>query len=264
MTVRCPVCDEACRESFRARVLRKYDVAYYQCTVCGLVRTEDPHWLEEARASAIADADTGLLSRNIDLSERLCALLFLMDGGRGPYLDASGGYGVATRLMRDAGFDYYWEDPYCENIFARGFEHSAGRVYSAVSIFEVLEHVISPLEFLGRYLSQQPTPTLLLTTETFDGPGAPPRDWRYYSFETGQHVVFFSTESMRRLAARLSVNYVSWRRFHILGAGNRLQESLRILQVPLLWRFVARAARAKLSSRIVTDNAMLLDASREP
>ena len=38
------------------------------------------------------------------------------------YLDVDGGYGMLTRLMRDYGFHFYWTDPYCQNILARGFE----------------------------------------------------------------------------------------------------------------------------------------------
>jgi hypothetical protein len=26
--------------------------------------------------------------------------------------------------MRDAGFDFYWNDPYAENIFAKSFEYN--------------------------------------------------------------------------------------------------------------------------------------------
>ncbi len=39
-----------------------------------------------------------------------------------PFLDYAGGYGVFTRLMRDIGFDFYWHDPYTQNLFANGFE----------------------------------------------------------------------------------------------------------------------------------------------
>jgi hypothetical protein len=37
----------------------------------------------------------------------------------GTFVDIGGGYGLLTRLMRDRGFDFYWKDPHCENIFAK-------------------------------------------------------------------------------------------------------------------------------------------------
>ena len=262
MTVPCPVCDAPCHEAFQADVLHKYRVDYFQCTDCGLVRTEDPYWLEEARASSIADADTGLLARNVDLSKRLCALVYLLNGGRGTYLDASGGYGVMTRLMRDVGLDYFWEDPYCQNLFARGFERKAGQVYSAISALEVLEHVVSPVELLSGYLAEDPAPSILITTETFDGPGAPPRDWWYYSFETGQHVVLYSKESMRRLARRLGTKCVAWRRFHIFTKNDMFCRRVQLLTVPYLWNVAAWAARATLRSRTKADRDICLRSGR--
>jgi hypothetical protein len=39
------------------------------------------------------------------------------------FIDYGGGYGLFVRLMRDAGFDYYWFDKFCDNVLSKGFEH---------------------------------------------------------------------------------------------------------------------------------------------
>ena len=94
--------------------------------------------VEEAYSNAIADADTGLVARNISISKRLACILFAFNDKQAKYLDIGGGYGLLTRLMRDIGFDFYWSDPYCENILAKGFESSNNNPISAITAFEVL------------------------------------------------------------------------------------------------------------------------------
>ncbi len=120
------------RPAFVARVLGKFDVQYFSCSQCGLLRTEKPYWLEEAYRSAIAATDTGLLSRNISNRALLEPVLQRLFAGKGKFLDVSGGNGILTRLLRDIGFDCYTTDPYAENLFA----------------FEVLEHIPDPPQFL--------------------------------------------------------------------------------------------------------------------
>ena len=46
--------------------------------------------------------------------------------------------------MRDIGFDFFWHDPYTQNLFCRGFEFSAQKI-SAITLFEALEHFEEPM-----------------------------------------------------------------------------------------------------------------------
>ena len=103
--MKCKICDTECRQQFFRTILNKYQIAYFYCGACGFLQTEEPYWLEEAYESAIANADTGLVQRNIYLSRMLSTLLFFEFDRQGKYLDFAGGYGMLTRLMRDAGFD---------------------------------------------------------------------------------------------------------------------------------------------------------------
>ena len=93
---------------FDAEVLNKYPAQYDVCTECEFLRARQPHWLDEAYSSAIAAADTGLVMRNISLASKVASTLYWVFGerGKGQYLDAAGGYGMLTRMMRDLGFDF--------------------------------------------------------------------------------------------------------------------------------------------------------------
>jgi len=64
-------------------------------------------------------------------------------------LDAAGGYGMLTRLMRDLGFDFYLRDKYCANLMDPGFEcrEALGNCL-AVTAMELLERLTDPMEFV--------------------------------------------------------------------------------------------------------------------
>lgn len=48
-------------------------------------------------------------------------------------------------MMRDLGFDFYWDDKYTQNIFANGFEYSDDKNYEVLTSFESFEHFVNPL-----------------------------------------------------------------------------------------------------------------------
>ena len=108
-------------------VLRKHDANFCYCASCDHVFAQDPHWLAEAYTDAIVKTDTDIAVRNVLTALRLAAIFYFAfgDKGKGHYADVAGGYGLLVRLMRDLGFNYFWSDPYAENLFARGFEYSA-------------------------------------------------------------------------------------------------------------------------------------------
>ncbi len=184
---RCPICDSVMRDAFSARLLEKYEVAYHQCPECGLLQTEEPYWLDEAYSEAIAVADTGLVMRNSSLASKLAVLLYLRFEPRGAYLDVAGGYGMLARLMRDYGFDYYWDDKFCQNLLARGFEaDKSTQPFVALTAFEVLEHVHDPLAFIQEKMGQHGSRTLIFTTELYEDGEPPPNDWWYYDTGSDQ------------------------------------------------------------------------------
>lgn len=215
---RCAVCGSATRLAHRSLVLGKYDVAYFHCDRCGLLQTERPFWLDEAYGSVIARSDTGLVTRNIALSVRLASVLNAFFDPRARYADVGGGYGVLTRLMRDIGFDYYWSDPYCANLFAQGFEAEppAASGFEAVSAFEVMEHVHDPLAAVRSWLAEYGTRTLVFSTQLYHGAPPAPGAWAYYSPATGQHVSFYQRRTLDRMASELGLRAYSAGYLHLL------------------------------------------------
>lgn len=207
MSSRCRVCGGGVRWFADGRVLGHVDVSYLRCEMCGLVMADDPTWLDEAYAEAIAHLDVGLLDRCQILANVTSTVLRAerLRGGR--FLDWAGGYGVLTRLMRDRGFDFVHTDVYAANIFAGGFTGDLGQGrFDLVTAFEVLEHLVDPVDELAAVASA--TDRLLVTTQVLPSPTPRPGDWDYYALESGQHITFYTPRSLEALARRLGFDGV--------------------------------------------------------
>ena len=188
------------------------------------------------------------------------ALYFVMgERGRGRYLDAAGGYGMLTRLMRDYGFDFYWADKYCVNLMALGFEFREDIVpCNAVTAFEVMEHLENPVQFITDALSQAKSDTFIFSTELFEGERPPDEQWWYYSFETGQHIAFFQNKTLAVLANKLGMRFYSAGGIHIFTKKKISPLFFRLFvgRMSLLWLFVLRKI---LESRLITDNKLMIN-----
>lgn len=260
----CPICSaEQSRPEFTAQLLGKYEVSYFLCPDCGLLQTEKPYWLDEAYGEAIAVADTGLVMRNLSLATRLAGLLYIGFDRNAAFLDVAGGYGLLTRLMRDFGFDYYWDDKYCNNLLARGFEaDKSSRPFAALTAFEVIEHVHDPIAFIQEEMTRYGCQTLIFTTELFEGPEPPPKDWWYYAFSTGQHVSFYQRKTLQKIADCLSLNFQSVHGLHILSKQKLTLGPLAWFSTSKLSPLFALLARRRLGSRTFRDHLMLVEHSR--
>jgi hypothetical protein len=191
---------------FKAHVLSKYEVSYFQCKDTGFIQTEEPYWLHEAYSSAITKLDIGIVLRNEKLIEVAEPLLLRYFDHNGLFLDYAGGYGLFTRMMRDRGFQFYHTDPYCQNIFAEYQdlkELDATTKFELVTAFEVLEHLTSPMEEIKNILSY--SENFFFSTELI--PPGVTKDWWYFSFETGQHVSFYTEASLRYIAKQFGRHY---------------------------------------------------------
>lgn len=214
----CPVCGGARERVFDTVMLGKYRADYHHCRGCGLLQTEPPYWLEEAYRSPITDLDTGLVRRNRMMSHRLACFMYFVCGRDGRYLDAAGGYGLLTRLMRDLGFDFRWSDPHCPNLFARGFEAGQGEGgYRAVTAIEVAEHVHDPVKFFETLRQTSGADYLVFSTELYEGPPPDPTAWVYFAPEAGQHVSFYQARTLARIAGRLGMHFVSHNNLHVFS-----------------------------------------------
>jgi Methyltransferase domain len=257
----CPICSGPMEPCFTAQVLGKYPARYEVCNACGFLRAHEPHWLDEAYSSAIAAADTGLVMRNIALACKLAGVLYWIVGerGAGRYLDAAGGYGMLTRLMRDLGFDCYWADKYSDNLLAPGFEYSQAQgTCSAVTAMEVLEHLTDPAAFVEETLAFSGAHTLLFTTELYEGPPPLPDAWWYYAFATGQHIGFFQRRTLEALGTRLGLRFASANGLHIFSKTAVNERLLRTVT----GRWASRAApwwiRHRLGSKTMGDHQLMM------
>lgn len=212
-STQCRICQMRSVMFDEAEILRKYAVKYFRCTACGFVQTEEPYWLGEAYASAISELDVGIMSRNLNNRNITCAVLRLLIPEAERSLDFGAGHGIFVRLMRDAGFSFYWHDLHASNDYARGFEDKEGRTYDLLTSFEVLEHLVDPVGELSSMMSL--SPNVLVSTELLPEPAPRVSEWWYYAPAAGQHVSLYSLEALRLLAQRFGRHLVSRGPYHL-------------------------------------------------
>ena len=216
----CKICNNQTHQIFNAQILHKYTVTYFKCKNCGFIQTENPYWLDEAYKEPNNISDTGYLLRNVSLSHKLIILLALFFNRKGSFLDYAAGYGVFVRLMRDAGFNFFWDDKYTENIFAKGFDYDKNDTIEAVTTFESFEHFVNPLQEIEKILAI--SRNIIFSTELLPEDVPSPDKWWYYCFEHGQHISFYSKKTLKLIAARYALRVFSLGSLHIFTNKNNL------------------------------------------
>jgi hypothetical protein len=211
----CKICGKENEKVFSSVIMGKYTIDYFHCNYCDFLQTEEPFWLEEAYAQPINISDTGYMARNLFYSKRLTILLYFLFGRNGQYVDYAGGYGIFVRLMRDIGFEFYWDDKYTANLFSGGFEWNRMNRSDAVTLFEAFEHFVDPLEEIKNL--RNISDTIIFTTDLRPTPLPKPDDWWYYGLDHGQHIAFYSKETFIKIADLLDMNYLSLGSLHILS-----------------------------------------------
>lgn len=230
-SVSCKVCSSPSFFVFSKIILRKYLISYYQCSECKFIQTENPYWLSEAYDSPINIEDTGIMQRNFLLLFQL-APFFLTLSNKCKFLDYGGGYGFFTRLLRDVGFDAYWEDPYCKNLVARGFESKKTTTYDVLTAFEVFEHIVDPKILIKKILKR--APMLIFSTQTSDKV-ADLENWWYMGYSHGQHVSIYSKQAIQILAKQNDAIATSiGENLHVIS-----KNELSLLQKTLLHKYFA-------------------------
>ena len=205
----CKICQSESPKFASARIFEKYEVDYFQCGNCGFVQTEDPFWLEEAYSEPIANSDVGLVYRNTHLANVTENLIYNLFNHNAKFVDYGAGYGLFVRTMRDKGFNFYWYDKYCENIFAKGFlaEKPENKVYEVVTAFEVFEHLVNPLTEIERILDF--SRNIFFSTELLPDTNPKPNEWWYYALQEGQHISLYTTKALSIIAEKFKLNLYS-------------------------------------------------------
>jgi 2-polyprenyl-3-methyl-5-hydroxy-6-metoxy-1,4-benzoquinol methylase len=221
----CRLCGNSTNFVFSHKILNKHNINYYRCLKCDLIQTEHPYWLKEAYRNPISISDTGIFERNIRLSKLILKVLSLKkeDGKikeiirailnkpkirafQGKILDVGGGYGILVRLLRDFGLDAYWEDKFSQNLFSKGFEKINNEKYDVVTAFEVWEHYDNPENEILK-IFEDLKPEYIFISTTLYSESLPDLNWWYYSFETGQHISFYSIKTIEYIANLYSYNF---------------------------------------------------------
>ena len=222
-----------------ALILGKYQASYFKCTTCEYWFISNPHWLPEAYTRAISTLDTGILERNVRISRTLVNLLPQL-APKGNYVDWAGGLGILTRLMRDKGFNYYWQDQYATNELSAGFEWNNQLSIQLVSAFEVMEHIEDPLGFIRDVMSQTNADIFIFSQELHNG--LTDKTWFYFVPETGQHISFYSKKTLEALAVKLELYLMSFDGIFILSK-KRIRIPIRLQSISMLSKFINRADR---------------------
>lgn len=234
---------------FSSRVLGRYNADYFMDPQARFIFVKQPHWLEEAYSTdAISAIDTGVLARNLGNIEIVTRLLdFYFPDQKG--VDLGGGSGIFVRGMRDEGFNFFWSDKYARNLLARGFEATPGDYPFAVA-FEVLEHTLNPLEFLTEKKNEFNFESLCFSATCFDPDNIPSKNWSYWSFESGQHISFFSQYTLNWLAEKLKFKLSHVNADIFVMAPEYISECAKRMRPPLIERILCRALRYAQRGRL--------------
>lgn len=213
--MKCKICNTDNGACFSSKILNRYSVDYFHCKNCNFIQTEEPYWLDEAYARPVNMTDTGYIDRNLSLSKKMTILLFCNFKKDAMFLDYAGGYGVFVRLMRDVGFNYFWDDKYTTNLFASGFEWGNGdKDIEAITVFECFEHFKDPIGEIQDLLKK--SRNIILSTTLVPEPIPGPGDWWYYGLDHGQHISFYTENTFNFIANEFGLNYRHCDNIHFL------------------------------------------------
>ena len=173
-------------------------------------------------------------------------MLAMLGHLRGRVIDSAGGYGLLVRMLRDLGVDARWEDRYCDNLVARGFEAAADDSADLLTAFEVMEHLVDPLAEMQRLCAR--APHVLVSTSLIPEPTPQLKDWWYYAPSGGQHIGFFRIRTLEHLANRLGRRVFSdGRSFHLFTSAASITP-LQFAWARKTAAFAPLIARARLRS----------------
>jgi len=243
----CNICGSGSVKIFDAMLLGKYNVGYFQCENCSFIQTEKPYWLEEAYVSAITSIDVGLVYRNLYFSNIVPTLLDVFSNKNDSYIDYGGGYGMFVRIMRDKGYDFYLQDIYAENLFAKYFDikdFAGGQKFTALTAFEVFEHLEDPIEELKKMFGL--SDTIIFSTDLQPMPSfSKATDWWYFTPETGQHISFYNIKSLEKLSQLFNC------RFYSNGKNLHIITKLNLSKNPFAEGFAPFKSIQNIFSRVI-------------
>lgn len=251
--MKCRICKDETSFFDCEKILRDREIDFFYCKKCNSISTEQPYWLDLAYSDAIASIDTGIMLRNDLMQKWTTQVAYHLYGKDVNILDFAGGYGILTRQLRDNGLNAFWQDKYCDCLVAKGFEidNNSNVNINLVTAYEVMEHLVDPIETLSEILSI--TDNLLFTTSIIPKELPKPTDWWYYSLESGQHVQFYSVETLEWIADYFKLNlYTNGIDRHLLSKREFPKSDIKKYFLKSRERYYKNAIK-QLSSKTITD-----------
>jgi len=205
----CKICNSVVHKIAEQLILQKHNISYYQCPNCLLIQTEEPYWLQEAYGNVITKLDIGIISRNLFLKEQIPLIIDAFFPESKIMVDYGGGYGLFVRMMRDMGYNFYRQDIYCENLFAKYFDVSDIDIlkFDILTAFEVFEHLALPLPEIEKMFAL--SDNIIFTTEIAHEDISDFKAWWYVSPMTGQHISFYNIKTLQFIADKFGKHFYS-------------------------------------------------------
>lgn len=195
-TISCRLCHNDAAFSFEKKILGKYQIGYFLCSSCNSLQTEEPYWLEEAYQPINEQLDTGQFIRCLHNAAFLNALCTHLNLSAGPLIDYGCGSGLTARILRDVGINAYGYDTYSTPRLLMGFQRNDLDGAKLINLCEVAEHFPNPQLSFEHIFSCSPQ-IVVVQTELFSKID---EQWGYLSPEHGQHIFFYSEESVAQIA----------------------------------------------------------------
>jgi len=199
--ITCKICNSETVSILDIKILKQYEGRVRSCSNCGFEFVEDPYWLPDSFKTSLNQFDVGSADRSLIIAGFVRSLFRRSKASAIKVLDFGGGDGLATRILRDAGLDCRWEDPYCQPVFAVGPPYSEVEHFDLVFMGEVALHLTDPLETITSLMKR--SERLLMTAVV--PPEKIETDWWYLMPQTGQHVAFYPVKTLRWIATELSL-----------------------------------------------------------
>ena len=236
----CRLCEGQVSYIYTLTVLAKHEIQYFQCSVCGSVQTQNPHWLNEAYSTNLASLDTGAAQRSITNLGAVKIVASIL--GYRDILDFGGGDGFLCRLLRDYSLNCFSTDKIAFASYAQNFTKPNFKRPDLLLAFEVLEHFSNPKIELAQLFISRPR-AVLATTELYSGQG---KNWWYLTPESGQHIFFYSFEAICMIAQKYEYRLHRAGSYFLFVEKKERNLFREIVSIALMNRIIIRLTRAIL------------------
>ena len=107
--------------------------------------------------------------------------------------------------------------PIATNLLSRGFEYNmkSKKKAEVLTAFEVFEHLEDPLPEIEKMLTF--SNNIFFSTELLPFPIPEPKDYWYYGFDHGQHISFYTPETLLFIARKYGLNYYNLGNLHLFS-----------------------------------------------